>query len=47
MSKKRTENESQSYKLDLTKIYEICEAHGISKEVISCFLKYQMGVHYI
>lgn len=46
MTKKRPENESQSYKLDLMKIYEICESHGISKQVITCFIKYKMGVPY-
>ena len=46
MSKKQITDEAQTIKPDLLRIYEICETHGISKEVISCFLKYQTGGHY-
>lgn len=46
MREKQLTNEAQTFKLDLIKIYEICETHGVSKEVISCFLKYQRGGHY-
>lgn len=46
MSKKQITAEAQTINPDLLRIYEICETHGISKEVISCFLKYQTGGSY-
>ncbi|WP_057776272.1 hypothetical protein [Cytobacillus dafuensis] len=37
MSKEQNPSEVQTIKLDLYKIYEICESYGVSKEVISSF----------
>lgn len=44
MSEEQKKSEVQTIKLDLYKIYEICESHGVSKEVISGFLTLQRRI---
>lgn len=43
MSKKTETNEIQTIDPVFLKLYEICEDHGISKEIIMSFLRYKGG----
>ena len=46
MIKKPITTELQTIKLDFQKFYEICESHGVSKELISNFLTLQEGIQH-
>lgn len=46
MSKKPITTELQTIKSDFLKFYEICESHGVSKEIISNFLTLQGGIQH-
>lgn len=41
MNKKTETNEIQAIDPVFLKLYEICEDHGVSKEIIMSFLRYQ------
>ncbi|WP_193224644.1 hypothetical protein [Bacillus sp. B1-b2] len=44
MTKKQETKENTSFKLDIFKIYDECEKKGVSKEIISGFLKLQRRI---